>query len=202
MQVLLPFPNLRLSAHVLHGDDLARQQAHSTEILMRLAGRGRSGGRRWFAPITLWAGCEPALLRYAEAVWLERMDRSMPVDDPSPASPDGVSVYGLAEDWLTDSVVMPDWLGIEQLHASHRAVLLARRPRWYQQFQWSERPGRVAWWPAQLPSVGERVLGPDGRVWWVAERVEGGHRVVLGHDTEIVPHQDMRCRLWQRVVGD
>lgn len=202
MQVLLPYPNLRLSAHVLHRDDLSRQQAHAVEILMRLSGRGRSVGRRWFAPVLLWTGREPALLRYVDGVWRERRDRGMPLEGPSPASPEGAALYDLRRDWLTDPVVMPDWLGIEQMHSSHRAVLRATRPAWYAQFAWQEPPARSAWWPAQLPSVGERVLGPDGRVWWIAELADGGYDVILGRDRVRVTVREMRERVWQRVVGD
>ncbi len=202
MLVLLPFPNMRLSAHVLHRDDLSRQQSHVLEILMRLGGRGRRAGRRWFAPVLMWESCEPALLRYADGVWQERRDRGMPLEGPSPASPEGASVYDFPEDWRSRPAVMPDWVGIEQLHASHRAALLARRPAWYGQFGWSEPPVRSLWWPAQLVSVGDRVLGPDGRVWWVAEQTTDGYEMMLGVDRVRATRRDVRCRVWQRVVGD
>lgn len=202
MQVLLPYPNLRLSAHVLHRDELSRQHGEALEIIMRLGGRGRPGGRRWFAPVILWEGREPALLRYIDAIWREMRLREMPFDTPSPASPEGVEYWELNKDWLTAKVVMPDWLGMEQMHASHRAVLRARRPAWYGQFGWLEPPARAAWWPAQLVHVGERVLGPDGRVWWVAERTEGGYVMRLGRDEVVVSYRDVRDRTWQRVVGD
>jgi hypothetical protein len=200
MQVLLPYPNLRLSSHVLHRDDLSRQQSHALEILMRLAGRGRSSGRRFFAPVMLWEGHEPALLRYAEGVWRERCSRGIEVTDPSPASPAAEDAYGLPAGWRSDPARVPDWVGLEKLHASHRALLLARRPAWYAQFAWIEPAVRSAWWPAQMPSAGDRVLGPDGRIWWVERRTESGLSVFLGRERREVSSADVRTRVWQRVI--
>ncbi len=35
---------------------------------------------------------------------------------------------------------MPEWLGREDIHSSHRAVLLHKEYEWYSQFQWAEKP--------------------------------------------------------------
>lgn len=35
---------------------------------------------------------------------------------------------------------MPEWFGREDVHSSHRAVLLYKDPVWYGQFGWTEEP--------------------------------------------------------------
>jgi Pyrimidine dimer DNA glycosylase len=42
---------------------------------------------------------------------------------------------------------MPDWLGREDIHASHRSNLLHKEPMWYNQFNWSESDDLPYVWP-------------------------------------------------------
>ena len=37
-------------------------------------------------------------------------------------------------------VILPPWWGDEEIHSSHRAVLLHKNYKWYSQFGWKETP--------------------------------------------------------------
>ncbi len=46
-----------------------------------------------------------------------------------------------------NDVEMPWWLGNEELHNSHRSVLLRRLPKYYCQFNWNVPDNLNYWWP-------------------------------------------------------
>lgn len=41
---------------------------------------------------------------------------------------------------LVYSSVKPKWFGREDFHSAHRAILLAKEPKYYVQFGWKEAP--------------------------------------------------------------
>lgn len=52
--------------------------------------------------------------------------------------------------WLLDNGAntdLPSWWGREDVHASHRAVLLSKNPDHYAQFGWTEEPKYEYVWP-------------------------------------------------------
>ncbi len=48
---------------------------------------------------------------------------------------------------------LPHWLGRESFHASHRANLLRKDPKWYSQFGWKDCPLLPYEWPEGEPNV-------------------------------------------------
>jgi hypothetical protein len=46
----------------------------------------------------------------------------------------------LAEMNKHENTGVPPWFGNEAFHAAHRAALLYKRPEWYSQFGWQEKP--------------------------------------------------------------
>lgn len=50
----------------------------------------------------------------------------------------------------------PWWLGLPELHSSHRAILLGKSYTWYKQFNWKEEPAKRdsdARWPYYWPII-------------------------------------------------
>lgn len=43
--------------------------------------------------------------------------------------------------------LIPDWLGNQELHASHRSNLLRKDPVWYSHFKWTEPNNLPYYWP-------------------------------------------------------
>jgi len=41
---------------------------------------------------------------------------------------------------VSESALKPPWLGDQKFHASHRAALLFKEPRFYLKFAWKEEP--------------------------------------------------------------
>ena len=59
---------------------------------------------------------------------------------------------------LWNNLNAPWWLGYEPFHAAHRAILLAKNPKHYKQFGWTEQPAKQDSkgsypyiWPTKLP---------------------------------------------------
>jgi len=64
----------------------------------------------------------------------------------------------------TGKIIMPDWIGNEKFHSSHRANLLRKDYEYYSQFGWTENPEKpYVWhdkeklWYEQQVGTGERV---------------------------------------------
>ena len=47
----------------------------------------------------------------------------------------------------TGKIIMPDWIGNEKFHSSHRANLLRKDEKFYSKFNWSEdKTNPYAWY--------------------------------------------------------
>jgi len=133
MQTFLPYPNFRESAQCLDYKRLGKQRVEAFQILNALAGKYKGWVNH---PATLmWRGYEKALAVYHNVVireWVRRGYRnSMPY----------FAIAGKA--------IMPWWLGIDDLHASHRSNLLLKDLEYYSQFNWAEPATLPYWWPVQ-----------------------------------------------------
>lgn len=131
MQTFLPLPNFACSALVLDQRRLNKQVLEARQILGALR---NGGGWRNHPAVRMWTGHEQALKFYHDVMlreWLRRGYRSTQ-EQFSPAP---------------ESIVMPPWLGRGEIHASHRAALLAKDPSHYEQFGWEEEPRLEYVWP-------------------------------------------------------
>lgn len=133
MNTFLPYPNFRRSAQVLDRQRLGKQRVEASQILDVLGGR-KSGWSRHPA-VLMWMGYVGALRVYYNCMleeWAERGYRNIKLQPVT-----------------QDCFRVPQWLGDEALHASHRAALLAKNPEWYGQFGWIEEPKIQYVWPGR-----------------------------------------------------
>lgn len=200
MNTFLPYPNLRLSAHVLDARLLALQRRDCLQMIRTLAGRPSGGGWRWFPATTMWEGYEPALAVYGDCVIREIVSRGWRDNLVSPRSLEAASEWGIPEAWATGPWTVPDWLGVEKLHASHRAALLVRDKEWYSQFCWDEAPGVNYFWPGMLPTVGRHVHSEEEGVWLVMEAISGGYLCMQDGVTRTITISDVREKRWTRAA--
>ena len=206
MQTFLPYPNFALSAHVLDYRRLGKQRVECITILRTISPQNRAGtGWAHHRCTMMWRGYEAALCLYADCVIKEWKRRGYSNNLPSPRSSDGASTFGYPDSWATGKIVVPEWLSLTRLHASHRAALLSKDLAWYQQFCWDESPRQDYWWPGRLPSVGDYVIGPEQRVMMVSEMPS--HRDVRvippdGGDTLSIARLDFFTDVWRRGVSD
>lgn len=146
MQTFLPHPNFAASAMVLDSRRLGNQRNECT-VLIRACVHGPSQG--WYHhPVTrMWRPWLDALRLYKDVIVREWCRRGYSNE---------VGLY-FSDHW-TDPLVpegtqieMPPWLGREELHSSHRGMLMRKMPEWYDQFNWVDPvpEDHQYWWPQQ-----------------------------------------------------
>lgn len=141
MQTFLPLPSFESSAACLDYRRLGKQRVEAKQLLIAIgvpvgeheARPGSSWGNHPAA--RMWRGWEPALAAYGAAVCREWRSRGYK---------DSLLDQFLAID---DDGRRPDWLGDDDLHASHRSNLLRKLPEHYGRLGWSESPDLPYVWP-------------------------------------------------------
>lgn len=147
MQTFLPFADFKKSAFVLDDTRLGNQRREALGLINAVT--GKSKGWRNHPAALMWTGYSSALRLYYDTIvaeWIARgfthNGQRMRVVDP----------------------VMPWWLGDERVHSSHRAALLAKKPGWYEQFGWSEKPVIDYHWPVTRMPDGFLPVGAPVRI--------------------------------------
>lgn len=155
-QTFLPYPSFEESARVLDNKRLGDQRVHVLQIVNAL---DRSQNKGWKnLPVTqMWTGYPVALINYGMVVcteWISRGCRDTVYDKLYERFLHGRFVHTVGDNGRTvdnwtdlSTAIMPPWLGREDVHASHRAVLLGKNPEHYGQFGWTEQPRNKVIWP-------------------------------------------------------
>ena len=132
MQTFLPLPDFKQSASVLDKRRLWKQVLEARQIFEAI--HNPDYGWQNHAATEMWRGYTDALADYHNYMLVECLRRKInilyPFSLPCPAR-----------------CAMPQWLGDELFHSSHRAALLYRKPRWYNQFGWTDVPDEDLVWP-------------------------------------------------------
>ena len=164
-----PYPNLRLSAHVLSPHTLGRQITQALQLLRAATGASVGTSTLYSPAYDMWKETPSALMVYIDGLIRESELRGCSQGLPVPSSPEGRRVYDIPKTWRRETAQMPDWLGVEKLHASHRACLLTQDLEWYAQFAWDEPPRYDVFWQAECPrSETGSSLRTEGKPRWSA----------------------------------
>lgn len=142
MQTFLPYPSFQDSAETLDDKRLGKQRVEALTIV-RILVEGYQGWSRHPA-VLMWRGYEEALVLYGLDICAEWQGRGF-IDC---LEEQFLKYYDIVEDPKAPEVLMPWWLGVEPFHASHRASLLHKEPKWYSRFGWEEEPAINYWWPS------------------------------------------------------
>jgi hypothetical protein len=136
MQTFLPYESFLESAKVLDRQRLGKQRVEKNQILRTLT--GVSSGWQNHPAVKMWRGYDQALADYGATICIEWLGRGY-------------------KDSLLDKFIdhmdgaqdceMPDWLGNQDLHLSHRSNLLRKLPDHYRQFFTSEPDDLPYVWP-------------------------------------------------------
>jgi len=126
MQTFLPFADFRESAAALDTSRLGKQRVEALQVLRALV--IPEYGWQSHPAVRMWMGHVPALTMYGLAMADEWMERGHPDNTrtniaefaPQAAHPDYAS-----------RIIMPPWLGHEDLHLSHRSKLISKDPKHY-----------------------------------------------------------------------
>lgn len=129
MQTFLPYNDFRDSARVLDRQRLGKQRVETLQLLKALAGETKGWVNHPAAK--MWRGYENCLVIYGVAMCDEWIQRGY-----QDTCREKIMAY---RDYNT-AVIVPKWLGREDVHASHRSNLLRKDPVYYGQFGWDESP--------------------------------------------------------------
>lgn len=124
MQTFLPYPEFNESAAVLDRQRLGKQRVEAYQIIKAV---NFGGGWSNHPIVIMWSSFENALKMYSNSMveeWVRRGYRN------------NLEIYDLDG----CEIIYPWWLGIEELHASHRAALLAKDYKHYSKYGWLEAP--------------------------------------------------------------
>lgn len=136
MQTFLPYPNFTVSAMCLDNKRLGKQRVEARQIQSALQ---KGGGWENHPATKMWRGHTIALMLYGDCMireWVRRgFNNVMPL------------MLDVTAQYVRSEAVMPQWLGDERFHSSHRAALLQKDPDWYTQFGWDETPEINYIWP-------------------------------------------------------
>lgn len=131
VQTFLPFADFNDSARVLDVRRLGKQRVENLQILSALI--FPSYGWQHHPATNIWRGHGQALLAYHRAICAEWRRRGF---------------RDTCEDKFNDllrgrtflSAALPNIIGHEPFHASHRAALLYKDFNYYSRFGWKEKP--------------------------------------------------------------
>ena len=158
MQTFLPYPDFKESFRALDNKRLGKQRVEAYQIINAILGRPRKDGRPYKGWLNhpcsvMWREHVPALqLYYNECleVWMER----------------GFKNTMLKEEYVGD-IVLPDWIGFEMFHSSHRANLLRKEPEYYSRHNWSENPNDPYLWLDENKSWYQQIVGSKERIYLI-----------------------------------
>ena len=139
MQTFLPFSDFEKSAQVLDSKRLGKQRVEGMQILKAVLGEKRLDGepyKGWVNhPATnMWKLYPDALKAYTNAMIKEWIVRGYN---------NNMVLYDIPQKYI-----LPDWVGDETFHASHRSNLLRKDFEFYSQYAWEEGPDLPYFWPA------------------------------------------------------
>lgn len=161
--IWLPYPNFLESLQSLDDYILGRQLHESGIVLDYLVGFAREQlwtRNRWSR---MWRGCESALGLYhslAKYAWVKRgyfSQRAVPYDYLHEYTTKTLH-YARDEFVPVNEIVYPQWLGNEQLHSSHRSMLLSLNPDHYSQFGWIGGAYSTLYWPEGYEAPGDKAV--------------------------------------------
>lgn len=158
MQSFLPYASFAESASVLDYRRLGKQRMECKQMLAalgyaivagRLIHREPAQGYKNHPCTLMWKGYEMALAFYGSICIYEWMNRGYnnTMEFMDPCEP---RVY-----------TVPDWIGDEAIHSSHRSKLMQKAPEHYEQFGWDDPLDMRYWWPIRQPD-GSYTLGHRG----------------------------------------
>ena len=130
MQTFLPYPDFRETAKVLDWRRLGNQRNEAKTLIHAIT---KGNGWSDHPAAKMWEGCQRTLKLYFNAIVRERVDRGYN---------NSLRLYVVHK-----PIIVPDWLGDEDFHASHRSNLLRKDPEYYSQFGWSESDNLEYVWP-------------------------------------------------------
>jgi hypothetical protein len=160
MQTFLPYEDFNLSAAVLDDKRLGKQRVEVIQILNALLDEDSTGWKNHPA-VKMWEGYETGLAYYGDCIcreWQNRgfqdtcRDKITDIIRTNEKTIKQILTFGKIAASNSSSALelaLPDFLGNEEFHASHRSNLLRKDPDWYGMFGWTEPDSLEYYWPTK-----------------------------------------------------
>jgi hypothetical protein len=130
MQTFVPYQDFQESAQSLDSKRLNKQLLEGRQIYSILASGKRSGAWVNHPAVKMWRNRDTALFSYLKAIKDECVSRNIKTEKNW-----NVILETHENNWNRGSkVVMPNWLGDEKVHQSHRNNLYRKDPEYYAEF--------------------------------------------------------------------
>jgi hypothetical protein len=142
MQTFLPFPSFAESAAALDGPRLGKQRVETFQLLR--ANTIPDYGWRHHPAAKMWANRLPALVLYGLAMVDEWVARG----HADTVRPQLLAFAPEVDGRRQQDVPMPDWLGDEAFHLSHRSNLIRKDPEFYRPLFGDDPDDLPYVWPA------------------------------------------------------
>lgn len=170
MQTFVPDPDFERSAHLLDDRRLGKQRVETLQVLRALT-LPDYGWQRHPA-VRMWRGAVPGLVAYGVACVEEWTGRGYADSTRRLITEFAPDVVGLSQGELGDRGLLPDWLGDDDVHASHRGALLRKDPAFYGQHFPDADPDQPYLWP---PGRDDAPGPPPGAPLWVVRAPSSAH---------------------------
>jgi len=159
MHTWLPSSNYDSIPNFLDDVRLRKQRFDCLRIFRALS--DPSYGFQTHPVVRMWRGYEKNLFNYSCEIcngYLQRINSKTSdecLNEIEQIEIDGLT-FGKAEkdwyslvnsEWNKKHGSRPPWYSCEHIFSSHRAALLAKNPKWYTQFNWTEEPKIRYFWP-------------------------------------------------------
>lgn len=146
MITFLPYEDFTKCARCLDRQRLGKQRIEALMIMRALTGQ-HTGGWTNHPAVRMWRGHLNLLIKYYHEMVKEWILRGYEDNGPFPITMP--KKYAEPYAYLDGGYrgIWPIWLGMPELHASHRAALLEKLPEHYNQFNWKEEPKIEYFWP-------------------------------------------------------
>jgi hypothetical protein len=136
MQTFVPYPDFFHIADVLDYRRLGKQRPEAMQILNAI--NDPNNGWHNHPVVRMWTGYEEALKLYCNIMIIEWKRRGYNSN---------MELYDID----LDKLVMPHWLGDEELHRSHQSNLVRKNPEYYGG-KFPEVPDNLPYiWPDKSP---------------------------------------------------
>lgn len=139
MQTFLPYPNFTTSARCLDPKRLGKQRSECLQILTALI--DPTYGWQKHPAVRMWQNSKMILVLYARVIceeWIARGYKDTCLDKTTALWQTAIKDMG-AYELVEFCGGSPPWL-TEEFCSNHRSILLAKNPKWYNQFNWTEQP--------------------------------------------------------------
>ena len=156
MQTFLPYSDFIRSAEALDPKRLGKQRVEAVQIFKAITNKPRLDGKPYKGWINhpcsiMWRPYPEALKFYANCMineWVKRgYNNTMPLFE----------IDGMPK--------LPDWLGFEKFHSSHRSNLLKKDPVYYAMHNWLEKDNLPYVWLDEENRWYEQIVGKKTRIY-------------------------------------